>query len=220
MTRSPRLCSYCVAAGLLALAAFATGAVAHAQEAVKTFVMHSTPRPVAAISFSEGQGEARSLSDFKGKVVVLNIWATWCVPCRKEMPALDRLQAALGGPDFEVLPLSIDRGGLDIVSKFYAEIGVSHLAKYIDTSGQIVRSLGAVGVPTTLIIDRAGNEVARVIGPAEWDAPEIVELMKSVMAKTTGPSGPTGKSEPIEAAGPQAPGMFTRSVQWLKALIK
>lgn len=220
MTRSPRRYSYCFAAGLLAFAAFATGAVARAQEAVKTFVMHSAPRAVATISFSDGQGQARSLRDFKGKVVVLNIWATWCVPCRKEMPALDRLQAALGGPDFEVLPLSIDRGGLDTVSKFYTEIGVSHLAKYIDTSGLVVRGLDAIGVPTTLIIDRAGNEVARVIGPAEWDAPEIVELMKSVMAKTTGPSAPAGKSETSEAAGAQAPGLFTRSVQWLKTLIK
>ncbi len=220
MTRSPSLHSYHVAAGLLAFAAFAIGTFAVAQEAIKTFVMHPAPRPVAAVSFSDGQGQARSLSDFKGKVVALNIWATWCVPCRKEMPALDRLQAALGGPDFEVLPLSIDRGGLDTVSKFYAEIGVNHLAKYIDTSGQIVRGLDAVGVPTTLIIDRAGNEVARVIGPAEWDAPEIVELMKSVMAKTAGPSEPAGKSEAIKAAGPQAPGWFTRGVQWLKALIK
>lgn len=220
MTRSSRLHSYCFAAGLLALAALATGAVAHAQEAVKTFVMHSAPKPVATISFTDGQGQARSLSDFKDKVVVLNIWATWCVPCRKEMPALDRLQAALGGPDFEVLPLSIDRGGLDIVSKFYAEIGVSHLAKYIDTSGRIVRGLDAVGIPTTLIVDRVGNEVARVIGPAEWDAPEIVELMKSVMAKTSRPNERASNNESTRAAGPKAPGLFTRSVQWLKALIK
>lgn len=218
MTRSPRL-RFHFAAGLL-VAFVAVGPFATAQEATKTFVTHSTPRPVAAIDFADGQGQARSLADFKGKVVVLNIWATWCVPCRREMPALDRLQAALGGPDFEVVPLSIDRGGLDTVSNFYAEIGVSHLAKYIDTSGQVVRTVGAVGVPTTLIIDRAGNEVGRVIGPAEWDVPEIVELLKSVMAKTSRPNERAVKNNPMQAAQNDAPGLFTRSVRWLKALIR
>lgn len=178
---SPRL-----AAGLLAALIGATTVNPTAsQDVPKNFILHQAPKPVATISFADDQGQTRSLADLKGKVIVLNVWATWCIPCRKEMPALDRLQAALGGPDFVVVPMSIDRGGLDKVSKFYAEIGVSHLAKYIDTSGTAVRELGAVGIPATLIIDHAGNEVGRVVGPAEWDAPEIAELLKSVIAKVS-----------------------------------
>jgi len=204
-------------AALLMLTAesFATG-----QDATKTFVMHPAPKPLAAISFASGQGQPRSLSDFKGKIVVLNIWATWCVPCRKEMPALDRLQAALGGPGFEIVPVSIDRGGLDIVNKFYGEIGMSHLGKYVDTSGQVVRSLNAVGVPTTLIVDRAGNEIGRVVGPAEWDAPEVVELLKSEMMKPSEQTDTRLENTPNRATPSDAPDLLTQSVKWLKALVK
>ena len=182
---SPALVAGGLSAAVLILTA---GQLAVGQEATKTFVMHPAPRPVAAINFADAQRQARSLADFSGKVIVLNIWATWCVPCRKEMPALDRLQAALGGSDFEVIPVSVDRGGIDAVNKFYAETGLSHLAKYIDSSGQLLRSLGAVGLPTTLIIDRSGNEAGRVVGPAEWEAPEVVELLKSVIAKSSKPN--------------------------------
>jgi len=116
-------------------------------------------------------------------VVVLNLWATWCVPCRKEMPALDRLQTSLGGRNFAVVPLSIDHGGRETVAKFYAEIGIRELPIYTDTSGEALRALGAVGLPTTLVLDRAGEEIARIVGPAEWDAPEVVEFLKAVIAK-------------------------------------
>ncbi len=102
--------SYRLAAALSAvLVAAATWHSATAQEAAKNLVVHDAPKAVSAVSFQNKRGEARSLADFKGKVVLLNIWATWCGPCRKEMPALDRLQAALGSPDFEVVTLSIDR---------------------------------------------------------------------------------------------------------------
>ena len=154
-----------------------------AQELPKNIVMHDRPKPVAAVSFEDGQGRTRSLAEFKGKVVLLNIWATWCVSCRHEMPALDRLQAALGGADFEVVPLSIDRKGFHAVARFYGETGIRDLAIDIDTSGKALRELGAMGLPTTLIIDRAGQEIGRIVGPAEWDAPEIVEFLKSVIAK-------------------------------------
>jgi thiol-disulfide isomerase/thioredoxin len=165
---------------------------AMAQELPKNSVQHGVPKPIAAISFEDGQGQSRSIADFKGKVVVINIWATWCGPCRAEMPALDRLQAALGGRDFEVVPVSIDRGGIDLVKKFYAEINIRNLAMYVDTSGQVMRTLGAIGVPTTLVIDRTGNEVGRITGPAEWDAPEIAEFLNS-RGKTIRPK-PSGKT--------------------------
>lgn len=215
MTRSPRTLLCSIVAVLVVAVALAAGRFADAQEATKTFIMHPAAKPVAPISFADEQGRARSLSNFKGKVVVLNVWATWCVPCRTEMPTLDRLQAALDGSDFEVVPLSIDRGGLDVVSKFFTEIGISHLAKYTDTSGQVLRGVGAVGLPTTLIIDRTSNEIGRVVGPAEWNAPEVIELLKSVIARPIGAGESAAANEPRDASGP-----FTRGVQWLKALIK
>jgi len=141
-----------------ALAAWLIAGPAAAQAPSPNLLLFDVPKPVAALDFDDGEGQARSLADFKGKVVLLNIWATWCIPCRKEMPALDRLQAILGGPDFEVVPVSIDRGGRDTVAKFYAEAGIRNLAMYIDASGQAVRTLGAVGLPTTLIINRGGDE--------------------------------------------------------------
>jgi thiol-disulfide isomerase/thioredoxin len=207
----------------LTVAVIATAAGPHvvdAQEATKTFIMHSSPRSIASISFADWQGRARALSDFKGKVVVLNIWATWCVPCRTEMPALDRLEQMLAGPDFEVVPVSIDRGGLDAVTKFYADIAVTHLAKYTDTSGQILRSLGAIGLPTTLIVDRAGNEVGRVVGPAEWDSPEVANLLRSVLAKPTNIAASGSMNAAPGQSHPNEPSLFWRGLQWLKALAK
>ena len=219
MTQSSRTLPYATIAAVIVFS-FATAPFAGAQEATKTFIMHQASKPLAPISFADEQGQTRSLSDFKGKVVVLNIWATWCVPCRTEMPTLDRLQAALAGAGFEVVPVSIDRGGLDVVSKFFSEIGVSHLAKFIDTSGQVLRGVGAVGLPTTLIVDRAGNEVGRVVGPAEWDAPEVVELLKSVMARPKNSSERAAANASTDANHPDASGLFTRGIQWLKTLIK
>lgn len=209
-----------VASLLLTALSIAFAPVASAQEATKTFIMHSAPKPLASISFADEQGQKRSLSEFKGKVVVLNIWATWCVPCREEMPTLDRLQAALGGADFEVMPLSVDRGGLDIVSKFFAEIGVNRLSKYTDTSGQVLRSVNAVGLPTTLIVDRAGNEVGRVVGPVEWDAPEVVKLLRTIMAKPSNGSDDADANKGTNAVSSSTPTLLSRGVQWLKALTK
>lgn len=147
------------------------------------FVLHDAPVAVPELQFTDGEGRARSLADFRGKVVLLNIWATWCLPCRDEMPTLDRLQAALGGDNFEVVALSIDRGGVDAVKKFYAEIGIQHLAIHVDTSSQVGFALATAGLPTTLLIDAEGRELGRLIGPAEWDAPEMVAFLKSVIER-------------------------------------
>jgi len=110
--------------------------------------------------------------------VVLNVWATWCVPCRKEMPTLDRLQARLGGKNFLVVALSLDRKGVEAVRGFYQEVGVENLAIYVDPSGQGSHALAIPGVPTTLLIDQEGREVARKMGEAEWDSPEMVSLVE------------------------------------------
>jgi thiol-disulfide isomerase/thioredoxin len=211
MTRSMRRLANHLVLGMAA--AWLIAGPAAAQAPAKKF-LPGEPKAVPALPFTDGEGRARSLADFKGRAVLLNIWATWCIPCRKEMPALDRLQASLGGPNFEVVPLSIDRGGRDVIAKFYGEIGIQKLAIYMDTSAQAVPTLAAVGLPTTLIINRAGYEINRFIGPAEWDAPEIAEFLQDII------------SQPIEVAAklPQAsgrqagPGPLRRAFQWVMAL--
>ena len=139
------------------------------------------PRPLPELQFQDGMGRARSLADFRGKVVLLNIWATWCTPCREEMPALDRLQARLGGTDFEIVALSIDQQGAQAVRRFYDEVGVKALALYIDPSAQAGFKLATIGLPTTIFVDRAGREVGRRVGPAEWDAPKLVDELRGMI---------------------------------------
>lgn len=146
------------------------------------FVFADPPKALPEIRFVDGEGRNRTLADFSGKVVLLNIWATWCTPCREEMPTLDRLQAALGGDAFQVVALSIDRKGLAVVRRFYDEIGISHLTIYIDSTSRVFRDLAVVGVPTTLLVDREGREVGRLVGPAEWDTPAMIALIRGRIA--------------------------------------
>lgn len=178
-------------AGGLALAAAAVGLVERFGAAEETapastggeaaaMPLHDAPQAVPDLTFMDERGRPLTLADFQGKVVLLNVWATWCGPCRKEMPTLDRLQAKLGGPDFAVVALSIDRAGLGVVSEFYDQIGIEHLAKYIDESGKAARELNAIGLPTTLLIDREGQEIARHVGPAEWDTPEMIKFFRQL----------------------------------------
>jgi thiol-disulfide isomerase/thioredoxin len=152
-----------------------------AEDSKASFVWLDAPRALPEIRFETGGGEARTLADFRGKVVLLNVWATWCGPCRKEMPTLDRLQARLGGPDFTVVPLSIDRQGVPAVNRFYEEIGIAHLGLYVDSSNRAGAALGLTGLPTTVLIDREGNEVARLVGPAEWDGPDMIALIEQYL---------------------------------------
>ncbi|MDH3772308.1 MAG: TlpA family protein disulfide reductase [Nitrospirota bacterium] len=142
------------------------------------FVMHGEPLPLPAIDFENGLGEAESLSDFQGKVILLNLWATWCAPCRAEMPTLDNLQATLGGPHFEVLALSLDRGGAKDVEAFYRELDLRHLEVHVDPTAAVQRKLKALGLPTTLLIEMQGREVGRLLGPAEWDNPEMIAFLE------------------------------------------
>lgn len=141
------------------------------------FLLWESPRDVSEISFEDGDGNSLTLADFEGKLILLNVWATWCGPCRKEMPTLDALQAELGGTDFEVVALSIDRQGIDVVNEFYQEVGIEHLAPYVDQTGMASADLGAVGIPSTLLLDRQGKEIGRLVGEAEWDTPEMIEFL-------------------------------------------
>jgi thiol-disulfide isomerase/thioredoxin len=137
------------------------------------------PQTVPDIRFQDADSKPYALSNFRGKVVLLNLWATWCAPCRKEMPALDRLQQMLGGPAFEVVALSIDSGGAAVVRQFYNEIGIRALGIYVDTTTEATGKLRALGIPTTLLLDREGRERWRKTGPAEWDSPEIIESLRA-----------------------------------------
>lgn len=172
----------------LLLAAIAVVNLAHPAVAgpPKNFVFLDAPAPVPVLQFTDETDKPQTLADFRGKVVLLNVWATWCLPCRKEMPTLDHLQAALGGPDFAVVAISIDHGGLETVKKFYAETGIQHLAIHVDTTSKVGFALATMGLPTTLLINRQGQELGRIIGPAEWDAPDTVSFLRSIIAEKQG----------------------------------
>lgn len=163
-------------AGGLALAA--TPAVAR-----PPMRLHEAPRELLSPPFADGEGRALTLADFRGRVVLLNVWATWCVPCREEMPTLDALQGRLGGPEFHVLPLSIDRAGIEPVRQFYDEIGIRHLGLYLGEDLRVMMGFGVIGLPTTVLIDREGQEIARLSGPAEWDSPEAIAQFETVISQ-------------------------------------
>ncbi len=153
------------------------------QTGLEKFVVHDSPRPVANFEFIDSEGETRTLADWRGKLLLVNIWATWCAPCKEEMPALSNLQAKLGGDDFAVLPISVDRAGLEKSGAFLKDIGADNLPLLLEQSGRLNQTLDVMGLPATLIIDAQGREVARMIGPAEWDAPEAIARLQDFMAR-------------------------------------
>jgi thiol-disulfide isomerase/thioredoxin len=146
------------------------------------FAFLDQPRALPEIRFVDGDGRDQTLASFRGRPILLNIWATWCIPCRKEMPTLDHLQALLGPSTLLVLPLSIDRQGGVVVRKFYQEIGLEHLGLYVDQSGKSSRDLAVLGVPTTLLIDKEGREIGRKIAAAEWDSPAMLAIIQQHIA--------------------------------------
>lgn len=145
---------------------------------MQKFKPADAPQPAPAFSFVGKDGERIDLADFKGKVVLLNLWATWCAPCVKEMPSLDALQARLGGDGFEVVALSLDRGGRTVVEPFLAKLGVRNLAMYLDPQSTAMSAFKPRGLPTTMLIDREGYEVGRLEGDAEWNSDEAVKLLE------------------------------------------
>ncbi|MGF1563476.1 MAG: TlpA family protein disulfide reductase [Geminicoccaceae bacterium] len=141
------------------------------------------PAPVAAFTFLDGDDNELTLAAFAGKIVVLNLWATWCAPCREEMPALDNLEAELGGDRFQVVALSVDRASADKAQAFLDDLGVEHLDLYRDPGSASARALEAPGLPTTVILDGEGREVARVLGIEAWDSDAAVAFFRSLIAK-------------------------------------
>jgi thiol-disulfide isomerase/thioredoxin len=163
------------------LAAGAVLSVLYGAGSGRDMSSRSSSTALPALAVETGDGRPLSLSDFQGRFVLLNVWATWCPPCRKEMPSLDRLQAKIGGDDFEVVALSIDRQGAELVKPFFASVGVARLVVYLDRTGSVMPALRIAGLPTTVLIDPRGVEVARWVGAKEWDEPAVIDELRTLM---------------------------------------
>jgi len=163
------------------LAPFARGEVAGV-------VVADEPDRVPDLAFSDASGRARTLSEWRGRTVLLNLWATWCVPCRKEMPALDALQGRLGSDSFEVVTINIDTRNLDKPKAWLQEAGIKQLGYYGDPSAKVFQDLKAIGkatgMPTTLLIDRQGCELGVLAGPAEWASEDAVKLISAALGRS------------------------------------
>ena len=165
-----------------AIAPFAKGEL-------KAFVPEKQPQSLRTLSFDDKDGNPTTLEKWQGRVVLLNLWATWCAPCRKEMPALEKLQQTLGGETFEVVPVSLDRGGNIKPKAFYEKIGIKLLPLYTDDSRKIFSELQGrgllFGLPTSILIDTEGCTIGTLKGPAEWDSDDAIELIRSALKATS-----------------------------------
>ncbi|MEX0582860.1 MAG: TlpA disulfide reductase family protein [Sneathiella sp.] len=149
---------------------------------MENFAPNEAPRPFKDFTFLNATGEREHISDYQGKVILLNFWATWCAPCREEMPSLDRLQGALGGDDFVVLAIGQDLQGMEKVQSFFDKLGIQHLAALNDKTVKSGRSAGVFGLPASIILNRQGKEIGRLVGPAEWDTPEAKALIMHIIS--------------------------------------
>ncbi|MBK5949652.1 hypothetical protein CH339_22725 [Rhodobium orientis] len=136
--------------------------------------------PVADLTLATGEGGTTRLSDFRGKVLVVNVWATWCAPCRKEMPGLARLQGFLEGEDVKVLPIAVDREGVAAAEQFFAANGIAGLPLLAAPAKEVVAAFGEDRLPYTVLIDKKGREFARLVGPAAWDDTEFAILIRTI----------------------------------------
>ena len=147
-----------------------------------------SPLKVPDLAFQDASGKALSLANWRGRTVLLNLWATWCVPCRKEMPALDALQQKLGGSDFQVVAVNIDTRDPDKPKAFLKELGIDKLAYYADPTAKTFQDLKAIGrafgMPTTMLVDRQGCEIGTIAGPAEWAGDDAVKLIQAALGKS------------------------------------
>lgn len=143
---------------------------------------HETPRSVSQNPFLRVDGTEGSLAEYQGRIVVLNFWATWCAPCRKEMPGHDRLNQAFAAEDLAVVTLATGRNSPAGIARFFADTGLETLPQYQDIRQGIAREMEVPGLPTTVILDRSGAEIARMVGEAEWDSPSALGILGAVVA--------------------------------------
>jgi thiol-disulfide isomerase/thioredoxin len=177
-TRNPAGAAACAEARTIAqrIAPLTRGEVA-------AMTVADRPLPLPDLAFTDQAGQRKTLADWRGQLVLLNLWATWCVPCRKEMPALDALQAKLGGPDFQVVAVNIDTRDADKPKAWLRTAGIEKLGYFADPSAKIFQDLKAAGkafgMPTTVLVDRAGCEIASLAGPAEWASDDALKLIQA-----------------------------------------
>jgi len=156
-----------------------------AQGEVAALTMATTPLRLPDLAFEDADGKPRKLSDWRGKTVLVNLWATWCVPCRKEMPALDRLQTKLKGPNFEVVAINIDTRDPDKPKNFLKDANLTGLGYFTDQKAKVfqdLKSIGrALGMPTSVLVDPQGCEIATIAGPAEWASDDALKLLRAAL---------------------------------------
>ena len=168
------------ALGLLANAAVADIADLRVGD-MRKLTVHSAPIAGSDVAFMSEDGEEMTLADLNGQYTLLNFWATWCAPCRKEMPDLAALQTQLGGEDFQVVTVAIGRNPRPAMEAFFDEIGVDNLPLHTDARQSFSRSMGVLGLPVTLIIDPQGDEIARLQGDADWHSYSAAAIIQALI---------------------------------------
>jgi thiol-disulfide isomerase/thioredoxin len=160
-----------------------------AQGEVAGLTMATTPLKLPDLAFEDANGQPRKLSDWRGKTVLVNLWATWCVPCRREMPALDALEAKLGGPDFQVVAVNIDTRDPDKPKNFLKDAKLTNLGYFTDQKAKVfqdLKSIGkALGMPTSVLVDGQGCEIGTIAGPAEWASDDAIKLIQAAAKPAT-----------------------------------
>jgi len=156
-----------------------------AQGEVAALTMATAPLRLPDLAFEDAEGRPKKLSDWRGRMVLVNLWATWCVPCRKEMPALDSLQTRLGGPNFEVVAVNIDTRDPEKPKNFWKEVNLTRLGYFSDPKAKVFQDLKAInralGMPTSVLVDGEGCEIATIAGPAEWDSDDAIKLITAAV---------------------------------------
>jgi len=148
---------------------------------MKKLNFHSEPVEVSQQVFTDRGGAEFTLSDWQGKIILLNFWATWCAPCRHEMPALDALQGELGGADFEVVTLATGRNAVPGIERFFDEVEIKHLPILLDPKQAVAREMAVLGLPITVILNREGQEIARLRGDAEWNSDSAKAILRALI---------------------------------------
>jgi thiol-disulfide isomerase/thioredoxin len=156
-----------------------------AQGEVAALTMATAPLRLPDLAFEDAEGKPKTLSDWRGRTVLVNLWATWCVPCRKEMPALESLQTRLGGPAFEVIAINIDTRDLEKPKNFLKEAKLTRIGYFSDEKAKVFQDLKAIGralgMPTSVLVDGQGCEIATIAGPAEWGSDDAIKLIMAAM---------------------------------------